>query len=764
MGQVIASIRPAVTAAAETTPGTRRDPRPAATSARARYHRLLASGVGAAPDSVDGADGAADPAPSSVDEVWDTLVQLRTAEQGAPSDPTGPAVPAVPAVPTGPAVATERILLGYAPTALLDGCWLAAAVHVRCAHSPLGAALIDAFYLESGEGDAGRHHGNLYRGLLAAAGLSLPEATSAALAEDPRLDEADFELALPGLELARPLGVPALSEIVGFHAAATVLGPPPCVRRAAGVRPGLFLTAHDAGSPQGQRAELLARRCLAAWAESGGADWHALWRGASRLIRRRQAWLTSLRPAAERSPWQAMIELVQAKARHGFGYHRQLALGGRRFDEWFDTRGSQRPDARGFLRELARSRWVVPGQPERSPLVQRAVAFGGPMFGVFTEDELAVMRAWITALGSPDPSQREDAPAAQIPTSPTIQTAPPQDVPPVPARSAARLPPLPLLYHRLLSRGGEPATAALAREHVERTLVRAARAVTPARLRAQGLWPYSAPRLQGWVEARLLEQLFDGKNPEELDAVPDTTGLVPELVHQDVVFLLLQLAPAALVDGAWLHGAASPASFHTPVSSLLFRIYRDELGAGVACQHHGNVLRRALAAQGVDLPPCDSAEFAAWPGLLPAAFSTPVLWLAVALHGDAFLPELLGLNLAIEMAGVGRTYERAIHLLRRHGIDAYFFELHNTIDNGATGHTAWSAQAIRLYFDEQLPRGDAAAREQAWLRLWRGHAAYALSSGPLLRAVALRLGPRLGWRWLRRQLVGGPPAQPAARG
>ena len=37
-----------------------------------------------------------------------------------------------------------------------------------------GAALIDAFYLESGEGDAGRHHGNLYRALLASAGLSLP--------------------------------------------------------------------------------------------------------------------------------------------------------------------------------------------------------------------------------------------------------------------------------------------------------------------------------------------------------------------------------------------------------------------------------------------------------------------------------------------------------------------------------------------------------------------------------------------------------------
>ncbi|MFO0579335.1 MAG: iron-containing redox enzyme family protein [Polyangia bacterium] len=688
------------------------------------------------------------PGPASVDGVWEALVQRRAAEQD--TSPAG-------------AVPPERTLLGYAPTALIDGCWLAAAVHVRYAHSALGAALIDAFYLESGEGDAGRHHGNLYRALLASAGLSLPEPASAALAEEPRLDEADFALALSGLQLARPRGAPDLSVIVGFHVAATILGPPPCVVRAA-VGPGLFLAAHDAASPSGQRAEQLARRCLSAWAEQGGADWQALWRGAARLIEQRQAWLASLHPAVERSPWQAMIELVESKARHGFGYHRQLALGGRRFDEWLDPQGAQRPDARGFLRELARSRWVVPGQPDRSPLTQRAVAFGGPMFGVFTDDELAVMRAWITALGSLPEGESEgevateDAPRRDPPPS----LLPLRTVPPAPVRGAA--PSLPLLYHRLLSRGGEPETAALAREHITRVLAHAARAVTPARLRAQGLWPYDAPRLQGWVEARLHEQLFDGKKPEELDAEPDTTGLVPELVHDDVVFLLTQIAPAALVDGAWLHGAASPASFHTPVSSLLFRIYRDELGAGVAYQHHGNVLRRALAAQGVDLPACDSAEFAASSGLLPAAFSTPVLWLCAALHGDEFLPELLGLNLAIEMAGVGRTYERAIRLLRRHGIDAYYFELHNTIDNGATGHTAWSTQAIRLYFDEQLPRGDAAAREQAWLRLWRGHAAYGISSGPLLRAVALRLGPRLGWRWLRRQIIGHSPTQPAARG
>src|SRR5262249_31675209 len=143
---------------------------------------------------------------------------------------------------------------------------------------------------------------------------------------------------------------------------------------------------------------------------------------------------------------------------------------------------------------------------------------------------------------------------------------------------------------------------------------------------------------------------------------------------------------SALIDGAWLGGTVSPRCLHTPPAIELFRIFRDELGAGVPVQHHGNVMRRALAEHRVSLPAGDSRDFIERPGLLPESFSLPVLWLAVARLTPAYLPELLGLNLAIEMAGVGRGYARAAALLRRRGIDPYFFELHNTIDNAASGH------------------------------------------------------------------------------
>ena len=41
--------------------------------------------------------------------------------------------------------------------------------------------------------------------------------------------------------------------------------------------------------------------------------------------------------------------------------------------------------------------------------------------------------------------------------------------------------------------------------------------------------------------------------------------------------------------------------------------------------------------------------------------------------------------------------------------------------------------------------------------VWQGYAAYDLTSRPFVWAVAKRLGPRIGFRWLRRRLFGAAP-------
>ncbi|CAN92224.1 hypothetical protein sce2065 [Sorangium cellulosum So ce56] len=733
-------------------------------SPRAIYRRLRA-GEPAPEDLADEPAPEAGP-PDGIEAFFAALTALRDEDErcGAPSSED---------------VDPARVLLGYAPTALLDGCWLAAAVRVRRADGALGAACLDAFYLECGEGDPARHHGALYGAALAAAGLALPDLGSPAFERSRCLAEADFALAIPGLRAAQ-LGDAGLPEALGHHGAATVLGPPAAVRRAASRArcDGLYFAEHAEGAETARRARELARRCLEAHAAGGAPDWSRVWRGAWSLWAARRAWLASLRPAVAPSAWEAMLALVEAKARHAFGFHGRVRLDGQALDDALDP---VQLDARRILQRLARSPWIVPGRPDESPLVTRSVQFGGPMFGVFTDAEVDVMRAWIRALiEAPEPptalraacgaEEREGSPRADR-EGPSIDVNRRGGSPPR-AQVRAELP-LPELYHRLLCARGpgdvDREAGALARAHVEAMLREVHREVSPARLAADGRWPWSAAGLSRWVDARLREQIFEEGHAHARSTVgphaaphpardptqpTDDAGVAREITRGEAVWLLTQLAPAAVIDGAWLQGMTAPGAFRTPVASLLLRIYRDELGAGVPAQHHGNVLRRALAEQGVTLPPCDARAFIERPDLLPQAFSMPALWLAFAQGSTELLPELLGLNLAIEMAGIGRGYAMAAALLRRHRIDPYFFDLHNTIDNAASGHTAWSIEAIARFMDACAAPGDALAIERATLRIWRGYAAYARASRPLVRAVAVRLGPRLGWRWLRRHLLG----------
>jgi hypothetical protein len=688
-----------------------------------------------------------------------------------------------------PSISPERVLLGYAPTALLDGCWLASAVQVRHTHHELGQACLAAFFLETGEGDPALHRGNLYRALLAARGLALPPVEALGVVVDPRFRDEDLALALPGLRLGRcPVDAAPdgglLPEILGFHAASVALGPPALVRRCAGEFSGRYLADRSIGSPGFRRALDAARRCLAALETRWPACWPRVWRGASALLRSRLAWSTSFRPPP--SPLQAMRDLLARKAPHAHGRHGALRLGGRSLDAWF---APQTLDVDALLDALARSPWVRPGSPEQSPLVARSIAFGGAMFGVFSPEEEATLRAWIASLPCVAAGERPAgagprgdagvAPARRMGPSTTAGAASaagegsstststststgegegaagaaggggrgetsrslllPLSVQERGPGGEAFAPDLPEFYRDLLRSGHDAAVRERARRHVLRALERAAPAGTEKRLREQGLWPWTRGRLGRWVFGQMQEQLGDG-------AVK--LGPLEALSREQVCWLLQQLAPAALVDGAWLQGMTLPGNNHRQEAGLLLKIYHDELGAGVPRQHHGNVLRAALAAQRVELPACDSEAFARWPALLPESFSLPVLWLSLAACSEEFLPELLGLNLAVEMAGVGEVYGVATALLRRHGIDPYFFQLHETIDNAASGHTAWSTEVIEMHLEEASRQGEEAAA-RAWQRIWRGHGAYAEASRPLVLAAARRLGPGLLWPWLR---------------
>lgn len=167
------------------------------------------------------------------------------------------------------------------------------------------------------------------------------------------------------------------------------------------------------------------------------------------------------------------------------------------------------------------------------------------------------------------------------------------------------------------------------------------------------------------------------------------------------LYFLRQVAPTKLVDGAWLYGVLphwQDWRLHT-----LVRTYLEELGDGEASQNHVLLYKQLLTSHDID----DTAPLSA------AHFVQGAQQLALAHLATEFLPELIGYNLGYEQLPLHlliTTYE-----LGELNIDPYYFQLHVTIDNAATGHARKAARAV---LDNLPVAGD---RQAYYERVKRGY-------------------------------------------
>ena len=92
----------------------------------------------------------------------------------------------------------------------------------------------------------------------------------------------------------------------------------------------------------------------------------------------------------------------------------------------------------------------------------------------------------------------------------------------------------------------------------------------------------------------------------------------------------------------------------------------------------------------------------------------------MSLFPQHFLAETLGLTLAVEISGVGGTYRSTSDALRHHGFPSTFVDVHNTIDNVSSGHTALAHEAIKAHLDEGLEQGGPDEVQRRWRRVWTG--------------------------------------------
>lgn len=618
----------------------------------------------------------------------------------------------------GNTMATPARLRALAPLYLLEGVWLARIALPANGHETVSALLLRIYLDTVGLDDPTQSPPLRFRGRLLQEGIQLPP-----LHSPDFFIHADFPASILRfciwhlILMHRPRRF--LPELLGYTLAHV------CRLVVSEEEPGLpalrsrqAAWAHeavDAGSRQGLSTERMSR------------GWALYIRNCRAVHDELPAWETEPNMSQE----ARLAGIIKAKLPHALGYHTRVRLQGKSLDDWLrEPTGELVP----LLHALRDSPHVQVQCPAASRLL-RAMDFGGPMFGVFSASEREAFLNWIESpnrLPHHHPASTPVDEASGVTRESRDDTDPPsaRAAPPSQARRSRRE-----LYLALL-RAESPGDAPGEAETIIRRVLRRTRRLHPLRW---GVPPfdYSAESLRVFTETRHRTEIDRYRQRQDSPAVD----------RDFCRWTIRQLAPAILNDGAWLADIAGPAEQLDEVRRYLLRIYVDELGEGRPEWNHPNVYRRLLEEQGIDLPDFDTEAFAQHPTLLDKAFDIPLYLLAIGLLGERYRPEQLGLNLAIELSGLGAGYLRAIDILRYHGMDPTIIRLHLSIDNLASGHATWAREAIVLYLEEIRRLGGSTAVELAWRRVWLGYQSLQAASLGLTACIVGRYAlHRWGWR------------------
>jgi hypothetical protein len=202
--------------------------------------------------------------------------------------------------------------------------------------------------------------------------------------------------------------------------------------------------------------------------------------------------------------------------------------------------------------------------------------------------------------------------------------------------------------------------------------------------------PPTLAQLPAWIEAR-----SEAVGIQYREYLAARKGGAPRRYFHNrahALNFIKSVAPTKLVDGAWLYGMLK--HWDSPDFHPLIKTYLEELGEGAPSKNHVTIYRKLLATHGIDN----------WELLSDDHFVQGAIQLALGQNAERFLPEVIGFNLGYEQLPLHlliTSYE-----LNEFGIDPYYFTLHVTVDNAATGHAQKAVQALL----DLMPRvGDRAA-------------------------------------------------------
>lgn len=607
----------------------------------------------------------------------------------------------------------RRVLQQRAAVSLTAGCWLDTVSQAATQPNIAVNRLFSHHFVLLGEGTEHRSLHQIRRRALDTAGAYVPE-----------IDAADF-LATVGahpltalhgafyLSLSR-LAASFLPEVAGVHYAFFALG------------------VDDAlTGVQSPLTERMLQEGLEEYLTLAGASDGTRLRAAADLVIRLEsehvALLEAVASRLAQRPLDAMVaEIIARHSRYGGAYHHDVKVGDSTLAELMGS-----GDPWKVMRGLRHSRLLRAKGDGQSRFV-RATKFGGPMFGVFDEQEAALLHRW-AELAEPPASQEEpDIHARQAAADAAawrdrIARSEPDDVVFAAQGSVTHRE----MLYRLVNIEHFPGTLPAARRHALRCLEQAEILFTHGargKFTDSSYFDYAPESL-----TRRLEQIYWDKMGEckALSEIPD---------RDTVVFGQKLSALGNLIDGTWAHRIGNLGRFQRASDRMLFAIYADEMGRGDLRKNHITVIHQVLSSLGIRLPHIRDAEFIDQDELLDEVYDYSVFQLCLSLFPDSLYNEILGYNLGIEMFGLGDVRLHEMQRLRRYGFDDSYERLHLSIDNFSAGHARQSANIIISYLDDIQRRFGDLAVQREWRRIWRGYASFAyFMENELVRSLDIDL-------------------------
>jgi len=395
------------------------------------------------------------------------------------------------------------------------------------------------------------------------------------------------------------------------------------------------------------------------------------------------------------SPHQAIAKLFQKKAVAAIGHHQKIQLQGVSLDHWFAGMPANNLE---FLQVLKQSGYVNRDKPLESPLLA-LFDIKGPMFGVVNKAELEIIKNWLQeGLNEIPVSITQDSEKIEPRILPSLIFQPTKHF----EKSSNRE-----LYYYLVNADLFPDVLPVARAKASKWLRHCVFFNSPP------FKYYSHKQFDAYIKT-----IYQ----REMSAYQPLQGK-PKTSREAYIWGLEQIAPMILIDGCWIQHSLDLQNVNLEISEILFSIYCDEVGNGQLEKNHPYIFQQLLNSLSIELPPVYSEDFVKHHRFIDSAFDLPVYMLALSSFSVEFLPELLGLNMAIELSGLGRGYMGLVDEWNYWGIDPAIAKVHISIDNYASGHTFLAKKAIQLYMDDILKRtGDREVLDRHWRRIYSGYA------------------------------------------